>query len=339
MTSPSIWVMSDGRAGIERQAVSLSRALQASPAWTSLTGFRGGGKRSSPLRLAPRGWQVNLPPTLWPSPLSLLSSDERDLLRPPWPDLLIGNGRRSIAYALHVKRRSRGRTMLVQIQHPKVAVNKFDLVIPPEHDALTGPNVFPILGPPVWWGEDEINAAASRFPDLRTDPGRKVMVAIGGDSRTHRLTPAALSRISDALRAAHAQGATLWVTVSRRTSPDARASLRKLSGELNARFWENEQRDGPNPYLAFLALSDAAMVTEDSANMLAEPALFGRPTHVLKLEGGSPRFERLHAGFIARRSARWWTGKLDDWSYTPIREAERAALEVARRLGERQRAA
>ena len=332
MTQPSIWVMSDGRAGIERQAVSLARALQASPGFAKLTGFSGGGKRASPLRLTPRGWQVNLPPTLWRNPLSLLSSDDADMLRPPWPDILIANGRRSIAYALFVKQQSRGRTMLVQIQHPKVAINRFDLVVPPAHDQLVGPNVYNILGPPVWWSADEIGAATSRFPELRADPGRKTLVAIGGDSRTHRMTPEAVARITDALRAAHAQGAKLWITVSRRTPEDARRDLRALASSLDARFWEEEERDGPNPYLAFLALSDGAMVTEDSANMLAEPAFFGRPTHLLKLEGHSPRFDRLHEGFIARGAARWWNGKLDDWTFTPIREAERAAAEIVRRL-------
>jgi hypothetical protein len=324
--------MSDGRAGIERQAVSLARALQASPAWASLQGFRGEAGRDAPMRLSPTGWQVRLPPQLWPAPLSALSPDERAQLAPPWPDLLIANGRRSIAYSLLVKRRSAGVTMVVQVQHPRVDASRFDLVVPPEHDGLAGPNVFSILGPPTWWSEAEIAGARTRFSSLESGAGLKALVSIGGDSRTHRLTRARLEALESGLRAIARDGTTAWITVSRRTPEFARESLRRLAGQLDALFWESEARDGPNPYLAFLSMCDVALVTEDSANMLADPAFFGKPTLLLKLEGASPRFDRLHAGFIARGSARWFEGRLETWTYKPIREAERAAAEIARRL-------
>lgn len=332
MTHPSLWVMSDGRAGIERQAVSLARALQASPAWSELQGYAGHAHRAAPMRITPSGWQVRLPPGLWPAPLAALKDDQRRLLSPPWPDLLIANGRRSIPFSLLVKRRSHGATLVVQVQHPRVGVSAFDLVVPPEHDGLTGANVFPILGPPTWWSAAEIADAVARFPELGAVAATKVLVAIGGDSRTHRLSCDRLTAIQSALRGLARDGAQLWITVSRRTPEFARDSLRRMAGELQARFWENETRDGPNPYLAFLAQCDVALVTEDSANMLADPAFFARPTLLLRLEGQSPRFDRLHAGFIARGSARWFDGKLETWTYEPVREAERAAGEIARRL-------
>ena len=72
-------------------------------------------------------------------------------------------------------------------------------------------------------------------------------------------------------------------------------------------------------------MCDAALVTEDSANMLADPAFFGKPIHILKLEGSSPRFDRLHEGFIKQGASRWFSGGIDNWSYQPVREAARAA--------------
>jgi uncharacterized protein len=141
--------------------------------------------------------------------------------------------------------------------------------------------------------------------------------------------------IEDNLRALAADGCRLWITVSRRTPEAGRIRLRAAASKIGARFWENEASDGPNPYLAWLSLCDAALVTEDSANMLADPAYFGKPIHILRLEGGSPRFDRLHKGFIERGAARWFTGAIDVWSYTPVREAERAADEIVRLLLER----
>ena len=81
---------------------------------------------------------------------------------------------------------------------------------------------------------------------------------------------------------------------------------------------------------------NSSVWTGESANMIADPAFFGKPIHLLKLDGGGPRFDRLHEGFIDRRAARWFTGSLQTWTYPPIREAARAADVIVRRVLERQ---
>jgi mitochondrial fission protein ELM1 len=179
----------------------------------------------------------------------------------------------------------------------------FDLVIPPEHDGVTGPNVFPIVGPPVWFSQARIDDSLARFPSLRVVQGQKVLVSIGGDSKNHKMTEANVAAIESAIQRL-AQGRTFWITVSRRTPEHARVRFRRLATTINGIFWENQERDGPNPYVAFLSQCDAAMVTCESANMIADPAFFGKPVHLLKLDGGSPRLDKLHAGLIDRRAAR-----------------------------------
>lgn len=313
---PSIWIVSDGRAGIERQSLSLARAIHAIAPGEATT-----------LRLQPQGWQTSLPPDLWPWPLGALPKDQREKLTAPWPDIWIASGRRSIPYSLLAKRAAGDRTLIVQTQDPRVPLRHFDLVLPPEHDAVKGRNVLALLGPPTYWSAQEIADAAARFPDLARASGRKLLVSIGGNSKTHRMTDAKVAEIDQTLRRLGSEYA-LWITVSRRSPDAARAKLRQTAGEIRARFWESESQDGPNPYLAFLSLCDAALVTEDSANMLADPAFFAKPIHILKLEGGNDRFDRLHAGFIAAGAARWFNGEIDVWTYQPIRESERAAQAV-----------
>ena len=56
----------------------------------------------------------------------------------------------------------------------------------------------------------------------------------------------------------------------------------------------------------------------------------GKPIHILPLTGDSPRFDRLHKGFIKRGAARWFDGTLESWAYPPIREAARAADGIVR---------
>lgn len=335
MAGPSVWAVSDGRAGIERQSVSVARALQSPERLERLAHITSPAHRTAPLRLQPQGPQLYLPANMWPAPMSALPPDQRALLVPPWPDVWIATGRRSIPYSRLVRKWSGGRTLVVQTQDPKVSLDTFDLVLPPEHDAVTGPNVFPLLGPPTYYAPEDIEAARSRFPALRRLPGRKVLVSIGGDSRTHSMTGEKAADIEDTLRTLAAEGVHLWITVSRRTPQAARTLFRKAALETGQLFWESEAADGPNPYLAWLSLCDAALVTEDSANMLADPAYFAKPVHIMRLKGGSPRFDRLHQGFIDRGAARWFTGTIDDWSYAPVREVERAADEIVRLLLER----
>ncbi len=334
-SGPSIWTVADGRAGILNQTLALSAALAEPERASALSHIRSSAHHDAPLVLQPQGWQLSLPADLWPSPLSALSPDQRAQLLPPWPDMWIAAGRRSIPYSRLMRKLSGGKTFVVQTQNPRVGLKAFDLVIPPEHDGVaSAPNVFPIIGPPVWFSRQRIEDAQARFGHLRTTQRQKVLVSIGGDSRNHKMTEANVAAIEAALRRL-SEGRTFWITVSRRTPEHARVRFRRLASTLNAVFWENEERDGSNPYVAFLSLCDVAMVTAESANMIADPAFFGKPVHLLKLDGGSPRFDRLHKSFIARNAARWFTGSLTGWTYPPVREAARAADEIVRRLLER----
>lgn len=314
------------------QTLALAAALDEPARKERLSDIRSTAHRDKPLILQPQGWRLLLRPDLWPSPLSALPPDQREQMKPPWPDIWIAAGRRSIPYSRLVKKLSAGRTLVVQTQNPKVGLGAFDLVIPPEHDGVAAaPNVFPIIGPPVWFSKSRIQDAHDRFANLRAASGQKVLVSIGGDSKNHRMTDANISAIEGALQRL-APGRSVWITVSRRTPEHARVRFRRLASTLpGSVFWENEERDGPNPYVAFLSMCDLAMVTCESANMIADPAFFGKPVYLLKLDGGSPRFDKLHQGFIAQGAARWFTGSLQIWTYDPIREAARAADEIVKR--------
>jgi hypothetical protein len=99
-------------------------------------------------------------------------------------------------------------------------------------------------------------------------------------------------------------------------------------------FWAGAQ-DGANPYLAWLMFSKAAIVTEDSANMLSDAAWHGLPVHIAPLEGRAAKFDKLHESLIARGAARRFTGTLDQWTYEPLREADRVADLIVAKLLER----
>jgi mitochondrial fission protein ELM1 len=317
----SVWCVSDGRAGIERQTIAVAHALAERVK-----------VRIKVVRLQPKGFQVNLPPSLWMMPKAALPAHQAAQLEAPWPDVWIANGRRSIAYSLRMKKWSARQSLVVQLQNPRVNPKRFDLVAPPQHDGLRGENVVTTLGAPVWYSRRDIEGELTAIGPPRVAGKKLVMVILGGTSKRHQLSIArAHAIVAELQRLAH-QDVHLLITTSRRTPKHAEDLFRAFAFTSGSDFFANVARDGPNPYLAWLAQADAALVTEDSTNMMTDVAFFGIPMHLIKLEGGDAKFDRLHAAFIERGAARWFNGSLTPWSYEPIRDAMAIAEAIQARL-------
>lgn len=265
-------------------------------------------------------------------PFSLKGLDMRgDPVRPPWPDLLITCGRRSVAVAIAVRRTSGGRTFTVHIQNPRVPPRCFDMVVPPEHDGLTGENVYPTRTALHRITAKRLALAADRFRS-RFEHSRRPLVAalVGGDSRAYRLPARRAAALADELLGAtEAAGGSLIVTASRRTGADSRAALEARLRGSDAEFWQGE---GENPYLGMLALADFIVVTEDSVSMVSEACATGKPVYVAALEGGSRRFAAFHERLAAAGVTRPFRGDLASWSYAPIDETRRIAGLVRSRM-------
>jgi mitochondrial fission protein ELM1 len=321
MSQPlAIWVVSDGRAGIEAQALGLAEAVAACTPST-ITIKRIGWPR----------WMARAPSQLILAPLKLLTAGS-DAIAPPWPDLWIGNGRAAIPLSIGVRRWSGAQTFVVQLQDPLRPARLFDLVIPPNHDGLKGANVLGIVGTPHRVTPDRLASETAKFAD-RLDglPNPRVAVLVGGKSKAFDLSTRRAAHLADQIAAAvaKAQG-SLLLTFSRRTPQAAKAVMRDRLNALPGLIWDGQ---GDNPYFAFLGSADVILVTEDSANMATEAAATGRPVYLLKIDGGQARKRRFHAELAALGIIRWFDGALERWTYTPLRETERAAAEVLRRMG------
>jgi mitochondrial fission protein ELM1 len=308
------WIMTQGAAGMENQCLGLAERLSL-----PIRTFR--------LRVAqPWRW---LAPISVGSPFSHLAKSEKPA--PPWPRLLIGCGRQSIAFSRAVKRAGGGRTITVQCQHPRVDVRAFDLVIPPEHDGLTGANVFPILGSPNRITPKRLATAREEWADFGALVAPRLAVLIGGKSRAYRFGPAEAHALGGHLRRL-SRTHSLMITVSRRTGATAEAILRGALDDTDAYFWDGE---GDNPYPGILAWADAILTTADSVNMACEAGATGKPVHIYRLPGGGGKFARFHAALEARGVSRPFTAQTEQWTYEPLDETGRAAERIRALLDER----
>jgi mitochondrial fission protein ELM1 len=320
----TIWAVSDGRVGIESQALGLAEGIaRQRPA--SIVAKR----IDRPLGL---GW---LPSGLIPFPRLLLRADSP--IAPPWPDIWIGAGRASLPLSRRVRRWSDGRTFVVQTQNPRRGLGDFDLVIPPVHDDLTGSNIFPIVGSPNRMSTAGFARDLARFrPRIDPLPQPRVAMIVGGKSAAHDLpSERAQAMAAEVAGAVEAIGGSLLVSFTRRTPEPARRILTQGLAGVPGWIWDSE---GDNPYFAFLAAADIVLVTEDSINLATDAATTGKPIHVLAMAGGGRKFDQFHQDLRRRGVARPFTGALPSWSYPPLDETNRAATEILRKFDERRSA-
>jgi mitochondrial fission protein ELM1 len=321
-----IWAVSDGRAGIDNQVLGLAEAV----------------RRQTPAEIVQKriGWKAPLdplPPQMNPAPDWGRSSGSSDF-SPPWPDLWIAAGRASLPLSIRMRARSAGKTFVVQLQDPRLPSHLFDLVAPPRHDNLTGPNVFPIIGSPHRITPEKLSAAYAAFTArIERLPPPRVTALIGGKSKAFDLSPPRAETLADDLaRALDDNGASLLMTFSRRTPEAAKAILKRRLSPYPGIIWDGE---GENPYFAFLAAADFIVVTQDSVNMVAEAASTGKPVYIAAVDGDQWRKRLFHADLAEQGVARPFQGRLDPFHYAPLRETDRLASDVLRRLAERRGAA
>ncbi|MFN7128523.1 MAG: mitochondrial fission ELM1 family protein [Brevundimonas sp.] len=318
----SIWVVSDGRAGIENQALGLAEAVQ----------------RLTPAEIIVKRIQWRSLFDRLPSALktqSMLASTS-DALAAPWPDLWIATGRATLPLSTRVKAWSGGRTFVVQTQDPRWANPRYDMIVAPAHDGLSGDNVFEITGSPHRITPDRIAQAAPAFADrIAPLPHPRVAVLVGGKSKAFDLTQAHAAELADQIAdVVRSAGGSLMLTFSRRTPEAAKAVMTARLSDLPGWIWDGT---GDNPLFGFLHFADHILVTEDSANMAAEAASTGKPVHILPmvpLKSGD-KFARLHDDLAERGATRPFDGTLDGWTYAPLAETERAARAVLEAMGTR----
>src|SRR5262245_3098991 len=315
MAEPRLWALSEGAAGMASQVRGLAAA----------TGL-GWEERVAD---AP-GWR-RVPKALWPTRLAWLGGGAAGLV-PPWPARVISWRSAAARIALAIRRASGGATRLVHIQDPRVARDRFDLLVVPRHDRVPpAPNVIETRAAVHPLTPAKLAAAAELWRARLAGLKRPLAaVLVGGSNGRHRLTPAIAAQLADQLAALADGGAGIALTTSRRTDPACAALLAGKLAPRGAFVWTGE---GENPYLGMLALADAILATEDSVSMVSEAAATGKPVHWIELEGRSRRIADFLAGLEADGIARPFAGRLESWRYDPPDDTARAAAEIVRRLG------
>jgi mitochondrial fission protein ELM1 len=304
------WVISEGLAGLRAQALGLAEAAGLSPEMRELK------------PAAPWKW---IAAKLWPNPLSAVA----DAVRAPLPSLAIGCGGMAGAVLAALRRQS---MRVVQVQNPRMDINRFDLIIANHHDELTGPNVFVIRTALHRVTPVRLAAEADVWRD-RLAPYRRPLVAVllGGSNGRYRLDRDAGARLAaDLATMAQRDKVGVVVTPSRRTDPAVTDLIRTALAPVGGWVWDFS---GENPYFGMLALADLIVVTLDSVSMISEAAATTAPVMFAPLPGSWRKQELFLQPLLNEDRVRPFRGRFETWPVAPMNDTPAAAAEMRRRLG------
>lgn len=321
-----VWVITDGRRGIENQAMGLAEAISRIEPYHIRTH-----------KLTPSAKFAALPPKMQ---FKLKSRPDHYGITTPFPDLAIGCGRQAVAPLLSLKQTLGDKIHTVYIQDPRIDVSNFDYVIAPEHDQLSDNNVITMIGSPNRVTKERIIADTLKHTDkLSILPMPRLAMLIGGPSKSHKFSKANHDVHLSAARFAIKNGWSVLISTSRRT-PDWAIKAYSDFARLNEqKVWlytgqNSGQKNGKsaNPYFAFLGGADIIFVTEDSTNMLTEACTTGKPVFRLPMDGKAGKFEHLYKTLEKNCQVRLYDPDLDPEPYEALDETNRVARALLARV-------
>lgn len=299
-----VLVLSDGRAGHVSQSLGLAESFG----------------RPEIRHVAPRALYAALAPFVGPDPRDLR------VCSPPFPDIAIAAGRRTLPYLRELKRASQGRVFTVYLNRPATGERAADVIVAPRHDGFFARNVIAPATPPNQITPGML-ARLRESPDPRIAalPAPRVALLIGGNSRHFRFTKRDATALATVAQSIAAQGASVIATTSRRTPRRVRAALMSALAHSPAFLWDGT---GDNPYFSMLANADHIIVTADSVSMVGEAVATGAPAHVFAPAGGSRKIGVYLETLKGFGAARPWSGSLESWTYTPVNSTPLVAEQV-----------
>lgn len=245
-----------------------------------------------------------LPPRMLGTSLSSLDRPSRAAIAPPWPELVLGIGHRSVPVALAIRALSGGKSKLVRLGNPRLDPARFDLVITtPQYRVPEARNVLRL---PVG-----ISTAATVKPTreerewLARLPRPHHLLLLGGDTFMWRLGPREVVPELSNLKAK--PGSVVAVSSGRSGDAMLATVAAALAGSEHALVRGRFPR-----YSVLVGDADEIYVTADSVAMISDAIATGKPVGLIepaKSVSGKLFYglEEFGLGVPIRDVRRFWT--------------------------------
>ena len=269
MTDKTIWVLADDRAGNTAQALGTAEAVGAEIIVKKVR-YTGA---------------VVLPNVLRGASTIGITQETLAEIKELFPDVAIAAGRRAAPLLRYIKKRSGGKTKIVQIMFPgNFGLSDFDLIVLPGHDGCKSvrPNIMRTTGAPHRITPERLAAEKEKWAGVfKNLPAPRIALIVGGATKDKPFT-AEMAKDLAARSVALSQalgGGSFLVTTSRRTGEQQEKIIRDALPDPKFFYgWGNKEIE--NPYFGFLALADHIIVTGDSVSMCSEACAAGVPVYI-----------------------------------------------------------
>lgn len=320
MIKDEIWILGDDRPGTVSQSIGLAAEI----------GFE------SKLFNLSYSFLAKLPNFILSNSLLRLKCESAKNLKNPnyFPRLIISAGRRSAPIALYLKKKSGGKSKIVQIMRPGMNLKKFDLVVLPKHDGVDEKkfgNLVTTIGALTKVTDKIITAEQEKFsPWFREIKKEKIALLVGGSSKSTQFDEKSAAKLAKhASEIARNMDATLLILNSRRTSPELNEAL-KSNLSCDYKFFDWAEVKNNNPYLAILGEANYFIITGDSVSMISECCSTGKAVYIFdEKEISAPKHRLFHRELIKENYAKKFSSeifKLEKFSSKRLQETKRIAL-------------
>ena len=277
--------------------------------------------------------KLNFPWNLIPpkfTPISqIVLKDKIYITENETPDLIISCGRKSVVPSIFLKRKN-SKIFTIHIQDPKVNFKNFDVIVAPEHDNLSGNNIYSSKGAIHYITQSEIdNAKTYLKKDINNE--KVVSLILGGPNKYYNFDKDQLVNIFNQIKSDFvSRGYKVIVIPSMRTP---KTSIELAIKEMSSCVHVVDKVD-KKAYLSAYALANYVIVTCDSTSMISEAATSGKPIFVahMKAKKNNYRFKRFFELFKQMGITRDLGEKVEPWTYNKHNEAKRIAAEIKNKI-------
>ena len=267
----------------------------------------------------------------FPPKLSPISQKVFKKIDPVEFDVIISCGRKSVIPSIYLKKNSNKKITNIHIQDPKVNLSNFSYVIAPEHDELTGVNVFSTKGAIHYLTKKEINNYTNYLKDKLQSEKEYFLLILGGPTKHYDYSDENISNIfdlfNDLVKKNNLQGI---VVPSMRTPVNIIDLAKNKLGEKSLVIDTVDKK----AYLSALSLAKYISVTCDSTSMISEAALTGKPIYIADIptKKNDKRIKKFRELFDQLNITKKLDNKLETWHYENLDETSRIANEIKKQL-------
>ena len=268
-------------------------------------------------------WNL-IPPKFTPIS-NIILKDKIYLTENETPDLIISCGRKSVIPSILLKKKNK-MIFTIHIQDPKVSFKNFDAIIAPEHDNLTGENIYSSKGAIHYVTESEINKAKPYLMD-KVKSQKIVALILGGPNKYYSFDKDQLIKIFNVIKSNFISKDYKMIVIPSIRTPKMIIDLAaKEFSECGYVVCGVDKQ----AYLSSLSLATNIVVTCDSTSMISEAAISGKPIFIahMKAKRNNYRFKRFFELFKRMGITRNLGEEVESWTYNKLNEAERIATKI-----------